>query len=375
MYKKILCLLLCIPIILTTGCWDSRDINEKCIVISLGVDYVDNLIEFSGEIVKLKSTSKEGEGKSETSGVYNILSYGQTFEEARVNYYSNNPYPTFLGATRVVVFGENFAKLGIESYLNRVDSLYDYRKTLLTAVSREPNKELFKIKTDKDLAIGFLVDDIITHLQENGQSISPNVGDLLSDIAFGSEGYIMPYIGEELGDVKYLGLAVFKDSKFIDVIDIEDTKPLLYVLANNPKVIELIQNPINNENKYSFRVTIDKRKISTAYENDTVVININLNLDAELRYQYYINKITDEMIKDFENEISTKVTNEINGIIKRAQREFKCDIFAFGKKFKSQNYKQYQKINWADEFLTAQINVTVKTKIINKNLKSGEKKE
>ena len=140
MYRKILYILLCIPIILTTGCWDSEDINKKCIVISIGVDYVDDLIEFSGGIVKLTKSSKEAGGKSETSGAYNILSYGKTFEEARVNYNASNPYPTFLGATRVVVLGENVAKLGIEPYLNRIDSLYDYRKTLLPVISRGPTK-------------------------------------------------------------------------------------------------------------------------------------------------------------------------------------------------------------------------------------------
>ena len=186
---------------------------------------------------------------------------------------------------------------------------------------------------------------------------------------------MIPYIGEELGDIKYLGLAVFKDSKLIDIIDINDTKPLLYLLADTPKLIELIPNPKNDGNKYSFRVSIDKRKILTDYKNNTVVININLNLDAELRYQYYINKITDEMIKDFENEISTKVTNEIIEIIKTAQRKYKCDIFKFGEKFKAQNYEEYKKINWTEEFLTAKINVNVKTKMINKNLKSADKKE
>ncbi|MCT4596811.1 MAG: Ger(x)C family spore germination protein [Vallitalea sp.] len=374
MWKKILCLLMSVPIILTTGCWDSRDINEKCIVISLGVDYVDEMVEFSGEIVKL-TKAKGTEGSSEATGVYTLLSYGKTFEEARVNYNSNNPFPTFLGATRVVVFGEDYAKLGIESYLNRVDSLYDYRKTLLPCISREATKDIFEMDTQKDLAVGFLIDDILTHLKEEGQAICPNIGNLLSVIAFGSEGYLIPYIGNELNDIKYLGLCVFKDSKLVDIINIEDTKAILYVVGNNTKFIELIPNPINNKNKYSFRVTIDKRKIKTDYENDTPIINISLNLDAELRYQYYIDPITDDMIKQFEDDISKKVTDEIFNMIKRAQKDFTCDIFSFGEIFKSQHLNQYNKINWEDAFQTAIVNIDVKTTVVNQNLKSAKEKE
>jgi spore germination protein KC len=374
MWKKILCLLMSVPIVLTTGCWDSRDINEKCIVISLGVDYVDEMVEFSGEIVKL-TKAKGTEGSSEATGVYTLLSYGKTFEEARINYNSNNPFPTFLGATRVVVFGEDYGKLGIESYLNRVDSLYDYRKTLLPCISREATKEIFEMNTQKDLAVGFLIDDILTHLKEEGQAICPNIGNLLSVIAFGSEGYLIPYIGNELNDIKYLGLCVFKDSKLVDIINLEDTKAILYVVANNTKFIELIPNSINNKNKYSFRVTIDKRKIKTDYENDTVIINISLNLDAELRYQYYIDPITDDMIKQFEDDISKKVTDEIFDMIKRAQKDFTCDIFSFGEIFKSQHLNQYNKINWEDAFQTAIVNIDVKTTVVNQNLKSAKEKE
>lgn len=208
--KKILCIFLCIPIILNTGCWDSKDINKKAIRLSVGVDYVDNLVEFSGEIVKFTTSSKETKGKSEASATYTMTSYGKTFEEARANSNSNVPYPIFLGATRVVVFGENFAKLGIESYLNRIDSLYDYRKTLLTAVSREPTKKNFLVSNrQRYCSWFFLIDNILIHLQENGHAICPNIGDLLSDIAFGSEGYVIPYIGHELDEIKYLGLGVF----------------------------------------------------------------------------------------------------------------------------------------------------------------------
>lgn len=374
MHKKIMFLLTFILILLNTGCWDSRDINKKCIVISVGVDYVDDLVELSGEIVKLSKTTSGAEGNSETSGVYTLLSYGKTFEEARVNYNSNNPFPTFLGAARVVVFSENYAKGGIEPYLNRIDSLYDFRKTLIPAVSREIPRELYGQKTKKDIAVGFLIDDILTHLKNDGQAICPNIGDLLSIIAFGSEGYLIPYIGNELDAIKYLGLAVFKDSKLINIIDIKDTKPVLYIMANNSKFIELIPSPKNKENKYSFRVTIDKRTIKTDYKNDNVIINLSYKLDAELRYQYYINTITDDMIKQFEEDITAKVTEDIFKTIKKAQKDYRCDIFGFGEIFKSQNIKQFKKINWEDSFQTAIINIDIKTTIVNQNLKSHDKK-
>ncbi|GKX28002.1 hypothetical protein SH1V18_04820 [Vallitalea longa] len=373
MYKKILFAITLIPVLLTTGCWDSKDINKKCINISLGVDYVDELIEFSGEIVKLTNTEKEQSDDSQASNVYTVFSYGTTFEEARVNYNSSIPYTSFLGATRVVIFSEEYAKQGIEAYLNRVDSLFDYRKTLNTVVSREPTKKLLDVKTNKAISVGFLIDRMLHHQIEEGTTISPNTGNILSNVAFGSQGYLMPYIGIESGDIAYLGLAIFKDSKLIDVIDTTDTTPILYILAKNPKLLEVITLPTDNKNKYSFRIHINDRNINTSYIDDTIFIDMDLDLHAELLYQYYKSKITEEKVKQLQNELSYKINTEINEMIKKAQKEFKCDIFGFGQKFRAQNYHQYQKMNWTEDFLTSKINVTVNTTIVNKNLKSDDK--
>jgi len=201
--------------------------------------------------------------------VYNLLSYGKTFEEARVHYDAENPYPVFLGATRVVVFGTDYAKEGIEPYLNRIDSLYDYRKTLLSVVSRERPKELFDLKVDKDISVGFLIEDIMNHLTTKGESLYPIVGEILSDIALGKVGYLLPYVGIEQDVLHYLGFAVMKDSKLIDIIDIYDTGGLLYIMADKPQLSEVLDSEKNKENKLSFSTQMKKRKIKTDYKNET----------------------------------------------------------------------------------------------------------
>lgn len=362
-FKKII--LLIIPLLLT-GCWDYEDINNKCIVISIGVDLVDDLIEFSGEIAKITG-SKNGE-EAKTGDTYNLLSYGKTFEEARVHYDAENPYPVFLGATRVVVFGTDYAEKGIEPYLNRIDSLYNYRKTLLAVISREKPKALFELEVEKDISVGFLIEDIMNHLTRRGESLYPIVGEILSDIALGKVGYLLPYVGIEEEGIHYLGFAVMKDSKLIDIIDINETGGLLYIMADKPQLSEVLDSDKNNENKISFRTQIKKRKINTDYKNETVSINIDLDLSAVLRYQYYIESISDEDIKNSEKMISEKIEKEIVSIIKRAQNDFECDIFRFAKYFRAQNPEIFRDIKWEDEFLKAEIKANVKTKIINMSL-------
>ncbi len=364
-----------LSLILLTGCWDYEDVNNKSITISIGVDRVNNMIEFSGEKAKITASSKKEEGKAQAAEVYKVLAYGKTFEEARKHFDAESPYPIFSGATRVVVFGTRFAKQGIEPYLNRVDSLYDYRKTLLTVVSREPAKQIFDLKVEKDISVGFLIEDMLNHLSKKGEALYPNIGESLSEIASGNTCYILPYIGIEHNVIAYLGLVVMKESKLIGIIDIKDTDGILYLLSKKPILSEAIPSSKNENNIYSFRTTPKKRKIEASYEDEKVVININLDLTAELLYQYYMEKISDDEIKNMEKKISEKVRNSIASSIKKAQVEFKCDYFNFKKHFKVKYSKIFEKIDWEEKFTEAEVNVNVKTKMINMNLKDPNAKK
>ncbi|QEK10973.1 Ger(x)C family spore germination protein [Crassaminicella thermophila] len=357
-------LILCIFLLILTSCWDYEDIDKKCINVSVGVDVVDDKIEFSGEIAQL-TPSAESQEKSQVAGVYTVLAYGKTFEEARTNYDSLNPFSTFLGATRVVVFGQNYAKQGIKPYLYRINYIYDYRKTILPVVCREGPKELFKVKIERDIAVGFLIEDILNHLASSGRAIYPTVGELISYVEAGSGCYVIPYIGIEKNEIKYLGLAVMKESKLIGVINLKETYGILYILAEKPRIIEVIDY---NKNKISFRTVVKKRKIQTNYKNEKVSIKIDIDLKAEMRYQYVQKPVTDKDIKELEKILSEKVKNDVMKAIQKAQNEFECDYFQFEKYFKAKYPKIYKKMKWEEIFPKADIAVMVKTKIVNKSL-------
>lgn len=368
MIKKVSKLLIiCIFSICLTSCWDYEDVDKRSIVISIGIDQVKENVQFSGEIAKVTPSSETKE-KPQVANVYNLLSYGKTFEEARIHYDAINPFPVFSGVTRVVVFGQNFANKGIEPYLNRIGHIYDYRKTLLAVVSREKPPELFNVKIEKDIAAGFLIEDTISNLDKRGKALYPTFGELLSNIALEEVGYVLPYVGIEKGDITYLGLAVMKNSKMIGEIDIVDTDGILYILAKNPRLVEAIHDPKNKENIFSFLTNIKKRKIKTNYKDGKISINIDLDLQAILRYQYYSRSISEQEIKGLEKIISQKVKHDIISAVKKAQNEFECDYFGFAKYFRADYPKVYEKIKWRDIFKNVHVNVYVKTKITNHNL-------
>lgn len=380
MIKKIIkkwILFLCYLLVffLLSGCWDYNDVEKRSIVVSIGVDRVGDYIEFSGEIAKLFTQTGEKKQETKAANVYTDLSYGKTFEEARVDFNSRRPYPTFLGATRVVVFGSNFAKEGIEPYLNRINKMYDYRKTILIAVSRERPAEIFDLDVEKDIAVGFLIEDNINFLANMGSTIYASVGNILSDVAIGNIGYVLPYIGIDQESIKYLGLAIMKDSKMIDTMNIKECRGLLFLLADNGTYTETLPGLENEKNKKSFRLNIIKRKITTEYIENQVVIQIKMDLKAQLQYQYFREPITEKEMSKMEHLIGEEVKCCIREVITKAQSEYQCDILEFAKYFRADHPKIYEEVDWSDKFTEAKVLIDVNVKIVNQNLSDPNAKK
>lgn len=361
-FKKVELVLLFSMLIFLTGCWDYQDINNRTIGISVGIDKIDGNYEFTSGAAMLTTGQGKSNEKTEVTGEYFIMSSGKTFEEARTDYDMKIPFEDFSGSVKVVVLGRNFALDGIEPYINRIDKLYGYRKTVLLVLSRETPRELLKTKVKNDVSIGFLIDDTITYLSKDGSTLYRNLGDILMDISMKEVGFVLPYIGQEGDEIKVLGLGVMKNSKLAGILEGENSKGVLYLLARNPRFIEAIPEP-DNKNILSFQITTKKRKIETSYKNNRIEINISVNLNAVLQYEYYFNSIYRKDIKNYEQIISEKVEGQIKQALQKTQKQWECDVFQFARHFKAQHPKVYEKISWAEEYPDAIINVKVNTKI------------
>lgn len=367
-YILFLCLIL-------TGCWDSLDVNEKSIVHSVGLDRHEGEVEYHDELTKIATNSNNNGEQSQSGQTFRVSSSGKNFELSRVNIEAKDPNPSYLGATRIVLFHTDFAEDGIEPYLNRIDGLPDYRKTLIPLISRESPVELFSIEATHSISVGFLIEGILHDLKERGKVVYYDVGDLLAIVSQKTAGYLMPYFGIERGEVTLLGYAVMKESKYVGVIDLENAKGTLLLLAKKPVIGELINTGKYENNPISFKLYLKKRKFNFEYEQDKLRINVELKLNADLIYQYFFENIDEDQIKQLEILLSNNIKKEVEKSIKDSQYKYECDYYNFAKFFRAKNYTMYEQINWEDEFINADVNVVVNTKITRTNFVDTEAKK
>lgn len=362
-YKALSIILLFICTAVFSGCWDYTDVDRRGIYTSIGIDKLKGGIEITSESAGFKTSLSKGENKAELGIIHVISSNGINFEEARFNDDLKTPFPIFLGAVKTVVFSQNYAKDGIFPYINRINRLYDYRKTILPVVSREPPKEMFNLTVSNDLSPGFLIEDIVRTLNQTGKGIYVTFKDILNFTSLKEIGFILPYVGIESGLISYLGFAVINEQgKLIDVIDSNNSKGLIYLLSDNPKLTES-SSLGDNSNLLSTTPISFKRKVKTEYIDDKVIINIDLKLKEKLEYTYKETSLSHDDLIMLENILSNKIKGYIVDTISKAQEDYKCDIFQFLRYFRAQNPKAYKTIDWKEKFPKAEVNVNVDVKI------------
>ncbi|HWQ70877.1 MAG TPA: Ger(x)C family spore germination protein [Desulfitobacteriaceae bacterium] len=363
--SKILLISLCF--LLLTGCWDYKDLEDRTLVTAIGVDYDNGFYTLLQEIIQVR---KHQEGDQKQSAAQNtiIKGQGEDLEEAEYQRDSSSPFPMFLGAVKVVILGQGLLQKGIEPYLNRINRLTDYRKTTLMVASRELPEEILQAKVKNEVSAGFMIEDTINQMREIGIGLYTTTGDIISSSASGEEGYLIPYIGLEGDTVQYLGLAVLKDYKLAGILDAKDSQAAVYLLAQKPKLKVSIPHPENENNLLSIVIRVKHRDFKADYIEGKVDLNINLVIDAELRYEYTFEPLEDEEIGNLEDSISRKMEEEILKVINDTQNKYQTDIFHFVRYFRAKNPGKYKEINWQDEYPLADIHVQVKTNLRDMNL-------
>ena len=353
---------------LLVGCWDYEDINKRNISLSVGIDDKEGMIQLVTENAKLRS---EVSGKSEQSQLsqdYQNMSEGKNFEEVRGEHDYTLPQSNFTGAMRAVVFSKSFAEKGIEGYINRINFLTELRKSLLVVICNEPVEDFLETEIKNDINISYAIEDTIKKLDKEGRSLFHTAQEVQAHIQDKDLGFVVPYLGIKENAVEYLGLAVMKDSKMIGLINKKEIDGFVFLLLKNPNMNETVYRDGDEKNQYSFQAKLKKRKIKTNYKDKKVNVDVDLQINFSIKYQYKIEPLNKNKIKEVESEVSQMIYKEVMYAVNKSQKEYKCDIFKFGKYFKANNPKEYRKINWNEEYPNANIKVNVNTHLTNVNL-------
>lgn len=345
-YVLVIAAVLLFPLI-ASGCWDSKDINEKLIITAIAFDIKEEEIIYYIELAEIsKAQGNMGAGKVKFTS---IKAHGKTLAEAKKNLNEKLNRQIYFSGVRAVIFTENFANQYLVEYLYRFRADENYRKKIQTVITKDDPEIMFTTIQEKEASVGFAVEGLIESLDESGMSFSRTTMRLIENISSGYTGILMSCVGLKEKEIALTGYSVIDIDKITGFIPVEESKAIVLLKADKPKLTyTVLYNGIN----FTIEVEIKKRKITASYKDGQIGFDLKCDFDAKVLYgdQKTPYNFEDKANKEVTEILKDMLLKELYDAIERGLVEYKCDYFQFDDEFRIRYPAEFENMDWKSEF-------------------------
>lgn len=352
--KKVLSIIICLAVALClTACWDHVEMNKLLVVSGIGLDtdkesgrFLATLefIDIGGE--ESEANIIEGEGDSAYSAIQNAMMLAGG--------------AMFANHCKVIVFGEELARQGIDDVINLILRSPGFRKTLDVLVAK--NTTAKAVMTGKAVKSDITSFEISKLLKSNADTLNNtktvSVYELHEKILSECPASMVPAVflkdnnGEEAVCVE--GTAIFYESKLKGFLSTEQSKLYNLVAHKADNGYLSYDDPAVSQKPVSARVRNSSVRLIPYLGGEKLSLRVFVKMDVILEGSSLLNvDLLDEAsIENIQNNFNASLSREIESLIKESQTVYKTDVFGFYKEFEDNYRSQWQslKADWPSYF-------------------------
>lgn len=321
--KKATLILLIISMVLTTGCWDMLEVDQRIYPYTAGYDLLDKEKEIYNITFSYPNLTALGKN-AVSEDLANIKTIeAENIFEAMHNISTELQYSFYFKHLKAIILSEEVA---LQEKLMRetVDGIFrDFtaNKNLeMLLVKGSARQVLEAVKnTARIQAVEGVLNSMLENLQKSALFTPKKLGEFIFDMDICGTS-VIPIVQAKEDGVEISGGAVFKDYKLVG-----------YITGTQNRDIAYLRNEIDNfsyttkykGNEITLMLTDISSKPKLIEATDKIKIKMEVKLEAHIHSyiigkEYQIN--TKEILKDIENQIA-----------KEHQAQFKNTIGLFQK--------------------------------------------
>ena len=375
--KRLLSILIILSTIFLTGCWSSHEVNTLAITVCIGIDKTENGYLVSEQVLNPRAIASKKATAESPVVIY--TAEGNDLAEIIRRFTTQSSRVLYNADLRMVVFGEDVAKDGIQNILDYFLRNYEYRTDfyfviaknstanevlgILTPIESVPGFSMYislkmseeKWAAMKSIRIIELVNTIIadgdnpvlTGIEISQDEISPKSTDMLKQSG-------------EYKKLKYTGLGAFNKDKIVGWLDEDESKGYNYITDNVKNTIEYAD--YDSKVKITYEIINAKSKTKVYFLENKPAIEVKIKTKCNIVIVEGEFDVSAEENKQILNKLlASKVKLLCEKALNKAQKELKTDIFGFGEAIHREYPKTWEKLkdDWNDKFTDLPVNITV----------------
>ena len=367
MKKFVLIIITLFILLISSGCYNYKEINDMAIVSSIGIDKDNKNDKYivSAQIMN----SKESED-SEDSQITVYTKEGDTVHEALRNITLKSPRKLYGNHLSKIVLSEEVAKEGIDNILDIFNRITEVRNEfIITIVKEDKASDVLKVlTTTESIPAEYVKLSLKIADKTSGLTYATKLDEFISLYLKKGIDPVVPVLKIEKKEKKGTTINNITTTNPISKIVIEDlavtNKGKLETYLKNEEVIgyNFLRNQIqkmiipvkcDDENNYaSISILKNKTKSNTEKKDNKYIINFNINSEAIITEYNCKKDLTDEkVIKELEKDTEKKIKRYIKKSLDK-QKETKGKFLGLERiiyldypKYKNEDYSVKYNVN------------------------------
>lgn len=349
-----------IAAVLCSGCYDRQIFENTAVIIYAGAD------KGSGDNLNLSFAVAESEAQGQVLTLLQTESPLLSTAISKLN--AENEEILRAGKIQNLIFSADLAKAGILTLKdgNRVAEanrfMADYVVTEGTAA------ELFKVLQKKEAengSYGYL-GELLANAAAAGLCPDTRLHEFNINVAAEGIDPLLPLVtyDTEANTVTVIGTAVFQKDRMVDSLGGEKSRYLALLTASGKHFV-LQTEQIRSQAKYTpLHITGSKPKIKTEISSDRLKIHANIKVNGYFNVSDWA-EINTAGKKKAVAAIEKQLGNRCKEVLLQLQTAG-SDPFGIASKLRGYHNEFYKTHDFADVYRNAEIEVTVKMKLLNR---------
>ncbi|AKN30091.1 spore gernimation protein GerC [Clostridium carboxidivorans P7] len=385
--------------LLLTGCKDSSEVDDNVYAVVIGLDKgINNKVMVTIQYPVYMQTNGEGKGSGmgtngSNANVHSVE--GPSMLECINLMNMAISRRISLVHTKMLVISEDFAKEGIGDFLSPLARFRGVRRTMFVVVTKGTAASFIQEnKTNIGPSLTKSIELMMAQSKNTGffppenfhnfyRDILSNYGNSVAIYAGLNEGKNiqleggkrksqlviekdinpgeMPRIGTSKRE--FVGSALFNGDKMVGSLNPYETRYTMMVKGQFRQGIMTIEDKKSPGEGIIVSIRNGRPpKINARFENGKPVVDINLNIEADIGAVHSrINYESLNLIENLNKQLQEEIKDGVEKVIEKTKKEYKTDVFEFGKKFAGYfpTIPEWENYHWLFHYPETKVNVNV----------------
>ncbi len=378
-------LVLCLLVF--SGCWDMRDIDERAMVMAIGVDLAGDDEESEGEplpgaaeepryrmsveVPILHRLGAAGEtagagGDGDDKPAWILTSTGISPAQITDKYDTRVWRQPFYGQAQVLVIGEEAARKGLRDlidYFHRHQQINNHRLKLI--IARGEALDVLEVAPEIEELLGIYLANLLEIVTVTGRVQYRTLAEAVMEL-YASGNMLLPRVRPEAGEVVVGGSAVVKNWRLVGWLGEMETFGSLCAQGRVRAAHLNVGSPASETGEVAMTVTSSNTRVRARLEGDRIHFEINIRIEADLTERLGGRPFDEELLGRMEEMVQDKVNELTATAIRKLQDEFRVDALGYHHIVRKQLPQAWEQMegDWDEEhFPAALISVHSETNI------------